>query len=127
MRTDLLKANECSTMNDTGCLVGGAARLSLFCSIIILAAGSLTADGAEPIEFPDGMSIAARFGFNIQASFRNVGSRSLPNPGPPVGGGIDRFYDDGYVRVDGSGNLNGQTWFWGYERASQVNAAADTI
>ena len=30
------------------------------------------------------------------------------------------FYDDGYNRVDTSGNRDGLTWFWGYENASQV-------
>jgi hypothetical protein len=42
------------------------------------------------------------------------------DPGPATGGGIDRFYDDGFVRVDATGNPGGYTSFWGYEDASQI-------
>ncbi len=37
-----------------------------------------------------------------------------------LGGVGDRFYDNGFVRVDVSGSVDGQTWFWGYNNASQV-------
>jgi hypothetical protein len=47
------------------------------------------------------------------------------DPGPPTGGGINRTYDDGYVMVDITENEGGQTWYWGYQQASQV--AGDTI
>jgi len=42
------------------------------------------------------------------------------DPGPESGGGIDRIYDDGYVRVDFGGNLGGLTWNWGYDSPDQV-------
>lgn len=32
----------------------------------------------------------------------------------------DRRYDDGYVRRDAGTGLDGTTWYWGYEDASQV-------
>jgi hypothetical protein len=50
--------------------------------------------------------------------------QSQTDPGPATGG-VDHFYDDGYVRVDATGNAGGQTWFWGYEHASQIQG--DTI
>jgi len=71
--------------------------------------------------------------------------RSLPliasaqcDPGPATGGGIDRCYDDGFVRVDVSGNAGGYTWYWGYQNSSQnqigfilfhsrTNLDADTV
>lgn len=50
-----------------------------------------------------------------------VGSDSLVIP--PVGditGYADREYDDGYVRQDVGTSLDGTTWYWGYENASQL-------
>src|SRR5580692_989632 len=65
--------------------------------------------------------LSYRAGFNITADFRNLGGfPASSSPGPATGGGIDRIYDDGYVRVDSSGNAGGQTWFWGYKNASQI-------
>jgi hypothetical protein len=55
-----------------------------------------------------------------------LGLCGQPMTGPgPARGGVDHFYDDGYVRVDATGNAGGQTWFWGYDTASQVQG--DTI
>ncbi|HWN93393.1 MAG TPA: hypothetical protein VNT99_00030 [Methylomirabilota bacterium] len=70
-----------------------------------------------------------KMSFNITAEFRNVGNIGTPGAGrgrgPATGGGIDRFYDDGYNRVDSSGNRDGLTWFWGYENAGQI--VGDTL
>lgn len=40
----------------------------------------------------------------------------------PASGLADRFYDDGFVRVDSSGSAGGYTAFWGYAAASQVSS-----
>ena len=69
--------------------------------------------------------VSYRAGFNISAEFKNVasvahGPSDPRGPGPATGGGIDRFYDDGYNRVDISGNKDGLTWFWGAKNQSQV-------
>jgi hypothetical protein len=42
------------------------------------------------------------------------------DPGPAAGGGINRCYEDGYVRVDMTGNAGGYTWYWGYQYSSQI-------
>jgi len=45
---------------------------------------------------------------------------------PPVGdetAADERYYNDGYVRQDASTPIDGSTWFWGYENASQVQGA----
>jgi hypothetical protein len=34
--------------------------------------------------------------------------------------GTEHFYDDGFNRVDSTGNAGGQTSFWGYDTAGQV-------
>jgi hypothetical protein len=70
---------------------------------------------------PNRFGASARLSLNISAKFRNLGGFSTAsNPGPATGGGLDRFYDDGFVRVDSTGNKGGLTWFWGYENASQL-------
>jgi len=60
-------------------------------------------------------SLGARVGMNFEATF----SASRSRPGPPTGG-VDHNYDDGYVRVDSSGNAGDLTWNWGYQNAAQV-------
>ena len=48
----------------------------------------------------------------------------------PGGAGVgrqDHFYDDGYVRVDQTGNADGRTSYWGYDNASQYDAATHTL
>src|SRR5262249_22041062 len=48
------------------------------------------------------------------------------NPGGAAGGQAHQ-YDDGYVLVDSSGNLGGQTWNWGYSQNSQVKPGSSSI
>jgi hypothetical protein len=62
-----------------------------------------------------------RLGLNINARFENIGaSSSTAQPGPAMGGGLDRTYEDGFVRMDSSGNQGSLTWNWGYQNASQL-------
>ena len=61
--------------------------------------------------------------FNIKAKFSGLGGYSNPRLLQPLGGGVDYEYDDGFVRVDSSGNLGGQTWNWVYDNAAQYNPA----
>jgi hypothetical protein len=63
-----------------------------------------------------------RSGINIEAKFSSPApsSFSLP-PGPGAGAGLNHTYNDGFVNVDSSGNLGGQTWNWGYQHSSQVS------
>ena len=64
--------------------------------------------------------ISYRPGLNIKGSFSGTGTTSpRNNPGPPTGG-VNHEYDDGYVRVDSTGNGLGLTWNWGFDSASQV-------
>src|ERR1041385_972660 len=50
-------------------------------------------------------------GFNLKASFRLSGEFSVSGsqPGATNVSGLDHFYDDGYVRVDETGNALGKT------------------
>jgi len=70
---------------------------------------------------PNRFSLNSRIGYNISARFNTtIPTSAASNPGPATGGGIDRIYDDGFVRRDGSGNRDGLTWYWGYANATQV-------
>ena len=65
-----------------------------------------------------------RAGFNIKASFKSLGGATPSDPGPATRG-VDHNYDNGYNRVDSSGNAGGMTWNWGYANDSQI--VGDTI
>ena len=76
-------------------------------------------------EPPNRVSLSFRSTFNIGARFSGPESRpSGADPGPFLASGINRNYEDGYVRVDSEGNAQGLTWNWGYRDASQVQADA---
>lgn len=64
---------------------------------------------------------------NVESSFSGLGSSSAPFTPQPLGGGRNYEYEDGSVRVDASGNAGGLTGYWGYDNASQYDAAADSL
>jgi hypothetical protein len=78
-------------------------------------------DDSQPL---NRFGLSYRAGFNITASFKNKGPSSASDPGPAMGG-VDHNYDDGFNRVDISGNAGGMTWNWGYASASQI--VGDTL
>lgn len=65
--------------------------------------------------------IGAMVGMNIKASFNENGLFNIS--GNNAANGI---YDDGYVRLDQNGDPN-YTSYWGYNNASQYNAANQTL
>lgn len=70
---------------------------------------------------PNRFGLNFRMGFNVKASFRNLGGfAARTDPGPSFGGSVNRVYDDGFNRLDSSGNVGGMTWNWGYQNASQL-------
>jgi hypothetical protein len=83
------------------------------------------ADTAADDPNPNWFSFGPGFGLNIGARFKYLGNVSPAAPGPATGGDVNRTYDDGYVRVDSTGNAGGQTWNWGYHNAPQVQG--DTL
>jgi len=65
--------------------------------------------------------IGALVGMNINASFSESGTFNISGNDPANG-----IYDNGYVRPDPTGDPN-YTSNWGYNNASQYNAANNTI
>jgi hypothetical protein len=78
---------------------------------------------------PDTSASRLRFGaayaplVGLKTEFRGLGTFNGAFATQPPGGGRNYQYDNGFVRVDSSGNLGGQTWNWGYENAGQYNPA----
>jgi hypothetical protein len=72
------------------------------------------------------ISVSYRMGLNITADFKKLGGfTALSNPGSAAGGAVDRTYDNGYNRVDVTGNNHGPgfentTWNWGYSDPSSI-------
>lgn len=66
--------------------------------------------------------IGALVGLNINASFHRRGTFGISGNDPSKG-----LYDDGYVLTDQTGNAGGYTGYWGYENASQYDAATKTL
>jgi hypothetical protein len=66
--------------------------------------------------------VGALIGLNIKANFNSRGTFAVTGNNPAKG-----IYDDGYVRPDPQTGNDGLTSFWGYNNASQYNAAAQTL
>jgi hypothetical protein len=87
-----------------------------------LAASLHAADAAT--DHDNWFSFGPQFGLNLNARFKYPGDANSASSGPASGGGVNRTYDDGYVKVDSSGNTGGQTWNWGYNNASQIQGGS---
>jgi hypothetical protein len=96
-------------------------------------ASSMDAFGGEPDSYkfiripPDSgdwtrhFRIGAMVGLNISAEFSQKGAFSISGNSPAGG-----FYDDGYVHPDQSGDPK-YTSYWGYNKASQFDAANQAL
>ena len=77
---------------------------------------------AQPLNLAESGSLnrfgaSFRPGFNIEANFTGLGGfarRTEPGPND-TSASVDRNYDDGYNRVDVSGNVGRLTGYWGYD------------
>jgi hypothetical protein len=81
-----------------------------------VAAKAQTEGGSDPNHF----GINFRLGLNIKTKFSGVGAFA-GQTAPPLSGGVDHNYSDGFVRLDSSGDRGGLTWNWGYQNASQIS------
>jgi hypothetical protein len=72
------------------------------------------------------LSLSYRMGMNIKVDFKKLGGYPrMTDPGPDTGSTYNRGYDNGYNKLDISGNAGGMTWNWGYQNPGSVSA--DTI
>ena len=79
----------------------------------------------KPLEKLYHVSLNYSMGYNISATFKHLGQFPTPRSDPgPATGGTDHTYNNGYNRVDVTGNNHGGfqgTWYWGYRDASQIS------
>ena len=66
--------------------------------------------------------IGALVGMNISANFSMNGTFKISGNNPSQG-----IFDDGYVLTDNTGDAFGQTGYWGYDHASQLNGSSLTF
>ena len=73
-------------------------------------------------DWPRNLRVGAMVGFNLKGDFAMSGQFTVAGSDPGITGvaGQNHEYDDGYVRLDATGNYGGLTWNWGYENASQL-------
>lgn len=92
--------------------LGGLAMLAT------LAQSAFAADGDRN---PNHFGMRNTVSFNIKTEFTSATPAAQIGVAPAFGaaGNANRFYDDGYVRTDASGNAGGQTVFWGYQNLTQ--------
>lgn len=61
----------------------------------------------------------------VTSKFSNLGVAGfVSNPGSSIGGAEERFYDDGFNRVDISGNAGDLTSYWGYSDSGQYDGSS---
>ncbi len=99
------------------------------CCVGGLVLGLVQAQSQIVSDWMNQLRVGGLVGFNINADFTTHGQFSISEskPGPAGVSGVDHLYDDGYVRVDQTGNAQGYTSYWGYENASQYNGANHTL
>jgi len=108
------------------------ARISLL-TLTVLSAAACPAMAGQPADADvithDPAPSRWRFGagyaplLGLKADFDGLGAFKGAFNEQPAGGGVDYDYDNGFVHVDSSGNLGGQTWNWSYADDSQFNPA----
>lgn len=76
---------------------------------------------ATPSRWKFGIGYAPLIG--LKTEFSGLGKFNSPFTSAPLGGGVDYNYDNGFVHVDSSGNMGGETWNWSYADNSQYDPA----
>lgn len=81
-------------------------------------------------EWTKNFRLGALTGLGIKGHIKlrgEFGVNGSSSPGATGVSGVDHVYDDGYVRVDDTGNAQGYTSYWGYENASQYDSGSQTL
>lgn len=102
-----------------GCLLGAAG----------LVASSAAAQGQDGPSWTKRFRLGVVAAVNLEAELSIGGDFAVSeiDPGVPGVGGVNHNYDDGYVRLDDTGNAGGYTSNWGYENASQYDPVNETL
>ncbi len=92
---------------------------------LVLAIAPARAQDNESSGWAQHIWLGPQVAFNISAKFSLSGQFPISGSQPGAAGvsGVDHLYDDGYVRVDQTGNAQGYTSYWGYQSPAQNDAA----
>lgn len=77
------------------------------------------ATAVAPSRWKFGIGYAPLIG--LRTEFTGLGKFNSPFTPKPLGGELDYNYDNGFVHIDSSGNLGGETWNWSYASDSQYD------
>ena len=108
------------------------ARLSLL-TLSVMSAAAFPACAGEPPAAPISLESAPsrwRFGagyaplIGLKTEFTGLGKFNSNFKKKPLGGERDYKYDDGFVKLDSSGNLGDKTWNWSYDSDTQANGGS---
>ncbi len=90
---------------------------------IISAHAQLYVGAPDEGVWPNYFRLGVLAGLNLKADFSMNGQFTIASSQVGATGvsGVNHIYDDGYVRVDQTGNAQGYSSFWGYNSASQVS------
>jgi hypothetical protein len=107
----------------------GWSRPGVLGVVAAVSAGGLSTLCADDGNWANNFRLGAVLGFGVSANFHYGGVYAAPNGGVGATGvtGVNHVYDDGYVKVDATGNAGGYTSNFGYESAAQYNASAQTL
>lgn len=103
--------------------VGGS-----LCAVHLVQGQEMLRDSPYYPEWDRHFRLGTMVGLGIKASFSLSGQIPVSggNPGPTGVHGAEHIFDDGYVRVDSTGNLEGFTTFWGFKNESQYSGTTVT-
>jgi hypothetical protein len=105
-----------------------AAAVTRVCAAVGVVWLACAARAQDSDDWTQHLRIGVPVVLGIRAHFNTTGPFTLSGqPGPAGVSGVNHIYDDGYVKVDATGNAGGYTGYWGYQNASQYNAAAQTL
>lgn len=98
----------------TGCLLGAVAA---------------QAQMQREADWTRHLRLGLQMGVHLQAKFSSEGQFGVSGSQAGSAGvaAQDHSYDDGYVRVDDTGNAGGYTSNWGYQAASQYDSATGQL
>ncbi|HXD01544.1 MAG TPA: hypothetical protein VN048_19570, partial [Verrucomicrobiae bacterium] len=100
-------------------------RLGWLAGLALLAR---TASGQDNDDWFQHLRLGVPVLVNVKARFSVNGQFNLNSQAGPTGvTGANHIFNDGYVKVDDTGDAAGQTGFWGYQNASQYNPVAQTL
>lgn len=97
--------------------------------LVALCIGASSASAQITEDWSRHFRLGAQVALNLKADFKIGGQFGVSgsNPGQANTRGKERIFDDGYVRVDDTGNAGGYTTEWGYEHASQYDPGSNRL